>query len=277
MRGAERDRGREFDDRTDFGGGPSRGGWRDDRYQSSERRYGSQPDFGGDYRRSQESYGEPFGERGRYDYGGRPDYGSRGTSREWRGSGNWGYGESGYGARPFSDESWRSGEQDTERFTSERDWSRGGRSRGSFGSGGWSDQPSAGWSGQDYRWRAYGDRPRQSFTGRGPKDYQRSDERIREEVSDRLTDDDRIDASEISVQVRAGEVTLSGTVADREQKRRAEDLVESVSGVKETINNIRVTKGQEGQMDSVSRGQGRESVSSATASQSSKTKPGTAA
>lgn len=88
-----------------------------------------------------------------------------------------------------------------------------------------------------------------SYAGRGPKDYRRSDERIREEVSDRLTDDPRVDASEISVQVQDGLVTLTGTVTDRDQKRRAEDVAEAVGGVKDVNNSLRVERikiGQEG-------------------------------
>jgi hypothetical protein len=37
-------------------------------------------------------------------------------------------------------------------------------------------------------------------------------------------------------------VTLSGTVSEREAKRRAEDVAESILGVKEVQNNIRVKK-----------------------------------
>lgn len=83
---------------------------------------------------------------------------------------------------------------------------------------------------------------RQNYAGRGPKNYQRSDDRIREEISDRLTDDPRIDASDLVVDVSNCEVTLSGTVNDRDQKRRAEDLAESISGVKEVTNNIRLAR-----------------------------------
>jgi osmotically-inducible protein OsmY len=78
--------------------------------------------------------------------------------------------------------------------------------------------------------------------GRGPKDYQRSDERIREELCDAMTDDDSLDASEISIQVQKGEVTLTGSVSSRDQKRRAEDLAEAVSGVRDVTNNIRVAR-----------------------------------
>jgi osmotically-inducible protein OsmY len=76
--------------------------------------------------------------------------------------------------------------------------------------------------------------------GRGPKDYKRSDERIREDINDRLTDDAHLDATEISVAVKDGEVTLSGKVQQRQDKRRAEDLAERSSGVKHVQNNLRV-------------------------------------
>lgn len=79
--------------------------------------------------------------------------------------------------------------------------------------------------------------------GRGPKSYVRSDERIREDVNDRLTEDVWIDASDIDVAVANGEVTLSGTVDDRRTKRRAEDVAEDVTGVKHVQNNLRYTSG----------------------------------
>jgi hypothetical protein len=80
------------------------------------------------------------------------------------------------------------------------------------------------------------------FRGRGPKGYRRSDERIREEVCECLTADDRIDASDIDVAVRDSEVTLSGSVSSREEKRRAEDLIERISGVKDVNNSLRVER-----------------------------------
>lgn len=76
--------------------------------------------------------------------------------------------------------------------------------------------------------------------GRGPKNYTRSDDRIREDVNDRLSDDSWLDASQIEVQVKDGEVTLSGTVEGRQDKRRAEDVADRVSGVKHVQNNLRV-------------------------------------
>nr|WP_279479412.1 BON domain-containing protein [Aureimonas sp. SK2] len=78
------------------------------------------------------------------------------------------------------------------------------------------------------------------FGGRGPKGYTRSDERIHDDVNDRLTDDHYVDASDIEVTVKGREVTLSGHVPSRDQKRRAEDLAERVSGVTHVQNNLRV-------------------------------------
>lgn len=83
------------------------------------------------------------------------------------------------------------------------------------------------------------------MTGKGPKGYTRSDDRIKEDVCDCLTDDHHVDASSIEVQVRNGEVTLGGTVDSRETKRRAEDLVERASGVKHVQNNLRVQTGSD--------------------------------
>lgn len=85
-----------------------------------------------------------------------------------------------------------------------------------------------------------GDVGRGLFVGKGPKGYQRSDERILEDVSDALARNGELDASEIVVQVSAGEVTLDGTVPDRSSKRLAEDLVEDLLGVKHVHNRLRV-------------------------------------
>jgi osmotically-inducible protein OsmY len=76
--------------------------------------------------------------------------------------------------------------------------------------------------------------------GRGPKGYQRSDARILEDVNDRLTEDPHIDASEIDVTVTGREVTLAGTVSSRFEKRHAEDLADSISGVTHVQNNLRI-------------------------------------
>jgi osmotically-inducible protein OsmY len=81
--------------------------------------------------------------------------------------------------------------------------------------------------------------------GRGPKGYTRGDERILEDVCDRLTDDPRIDASDIEVQVKNGEVSLSGSVRTREEKRFSEDLIERISGVRDVSNHLKVKAADE--------------------------------
>lgn len=76
--------------------------------------------------------------------------------------------------------------------------------------------------------------------GKGPKGYTRSPERIKEDVYERLYDDSFLDASNIEIEIKKDEVVLTGTVPDRQSKRRAEDDVEAVSGVRQVENRIRV-------------------------------------
>lgn len=78
------------------------------------------------------------------------------------------------------------------------------------------------------------------FSGVAPKGYRRSDERIKEELNDALTQDPHVDASEIDVAVENGVVTLKGTVGERRMKRMAEDCAERVRGVSDVRNELRV-------------------------------------
>lgn len=109
------------------------------------------------------------------------------------------------------------------------------------------DEPAPAWHPRERGgyWRQY-EAGRGQFAGRGPRDYQRSDERIREEICDCMTDDGRLDASDISVAVSHGEVTLTGSVMSREQKRRAEDVAERISGVRDVTNQLRVSRDADG-------------------------------
>lgn len=133
-------------------------------------------------------------------------------------------------------------------------------------------------------WRQY-EAARPHFAGRGPKGYKRSDDRIRDEICDCMTDDPALDASEIVVEVMDGEVTLSGSVTSREQKRLAEDVAARISGVKDVTNQLRVTRTENGHdraADS-SRAAGARSTSSQPVNEavgkgtSSKTASGTSA
>lgn len=79
---------------------------------------------------------------------------------------------------------------------------------------------------------------------RGPKGYKRSDERIREDVSDRFAQQDELDPSDIEISVSDGEVTLSGTVNSRHEKFQAEEIADSVQGVNDVHNRLRVRREQ---------------------------------
>ncbi len=81
---------------------------------------------------------------------------------------------------------------------------------------------------------------RRSFRGHGPREPQRLDAQIREDLSEQLTWHDGIDATRLSVSVADGEVTLDGTVPDRRTKRLAEGVAYSVRGVREVHNRLRL-------------------------------------
>jgi hypothetical protein len=76
--------------------------------------------------------------------------------------------------------------------------------------------------------------------GKGPRGYRRSDEHIRVEVCERIVRAGWIDASDVEVDVRDGEVTLSGTVFGRDEKRAIQDLADEVGGVHDVHNRLRL-------------------------------------
>ena len=175
------------------------------------------------------TYGNDYSSFTSEDYGGRDFYAGRGgVAGGMRPSGSY---RPSYGVtRWFGDDYYS---RDRDRQTDYGDWRAYGEQRGFFERAG---DEIASWFGDEDAAR----RREMDHAGRGPSDYTRSDERIREDVNDRLTDDPRIDASSISVTVGNCEVTLNGTVNDRWAKRRAEDCAERVSGVKHVQNNLRV-------------------------------------
>jgi osmotically-inducible protein OsmY len=205
-------------------------------YYSGRQGYRSQGAFGSEYNtygrnqgygegyglsRSQQSRGQggsqsQFGGRGDYDsssrYGGESaGFGGRGTTGSYTDQGEM----SGYGGRELSTQQYGSSSS-----------GRYGTSPGQYGYGGYGAGSSTGTSG---------------YRGVGPKNYTRSDERITEELNERLTDDDDLDAGDITVRVSGGKVTLEGTVDQRWMKHRAEDIADSCSGVKEVDNRIQVS------------------------------------
>jgi osmotically-inducible protein OsmY len=193
----------------------------------------------------------------REDWRGRGDWGSREWShRDWRrgeARGDWDRGDRGRSSRG----EWSRGPDD-------REWSRDwglveGRGHG-LGYGGYDTMGYGAW-GRERDWdrenRGRGSGPSfrdwstGTFTGRGPRNYQRSDERIREDVCERLTQHSHLDPSDVDIRVQNGEVTLEGTVNDRWSKRTAEDLAEGVWGVNVVHNMLRIvsTEPQEARGD----------------------------
>lgn len=78
--------------------------------------------------------------------------------------------------------------------------------------------------------------------GNGPRNYKRSDERIYELVCERMSQHGWLDASDISLDVKDGEVTLTGSVSNRSAKRLAEDIADSVYGVRDVHNRLHLSQ-----------------------------------
>src|SRR5829696_2755302 len=150
---------------------------------------------------------------------------------------------------------------------------RGQRYGGQWGSqrGQWQNE--SGQGGQGGQWQnqggQWGSESGGGYAGRGPKGYRRSDERIREEISDQFMENDQLDASEIEVQVSDGVVTLTGTVEGRQAKRLAEDMAKRASGVRDVMNHLKVDN-----ESSMRGGGGAQSGTTATGSRGSRTTSG---
>jgi len=239
-------------DRTRYGRDYSRGYGRDSDY---DRMRGDQGSYGGMYNRDydynrggmgQGSYGRDYdydrmrGSQGSYsgmynrdyDYN-RGGMGQGSYGRDYDYNRNYDYNRGGMGS--YGDYGYGRGDYG---------YGRGDNSQGGYDYGRSLSQGSYGgtpvtWSYTEY-WLIPG-----PYTGRGPQGYQRSDERIREDVCERLTQHGQLDAWNIQIDVENGEVTLRGSVDQRQAKRMAEDAAESVSGVREVRNELRVKQEQE--------------------------------
>jgi hypothetical protein len=198
--------------REGFGREVWREGWRGGDWEGGP--YGGRYSGGPDYGNREPGYGGSY-------YGREPAYG-RGGYTPYYGR------ERGYGGGSFVREPY-----DRERFDRE-----------DFGAYGYGGGPSSG----GYPRSSYGvgwgrEAGRESYFGRGPRGYRRSDERIREEINDRLMWHPDIDASDIEVRVENGEVTLTGVVEDRRAKRLAADIGDEVMGVEDVHNQLKVRHG----------------------------------
>jgi osmotically-inducible protein OsmY len=79
-------------------------------------------------------------------------------------------------------------------------------------------------------------------SSRGQRARRRPDESLAREISEVLTNDPELDATEIEVQVEGGAVTLSGTVTSSDAKLLAEELAESFPGVREVHNRLTIER-----------------------------------
>jgi len=216
----ERAYGRSAEGIGDYGGygSGSRGAYSEEEraYRSdfsplSGRRY-AHPDRD-EWRDSvQERYGSPTRTRSAYGYDSGPD-------RERDGPSSFAYGRNEYGGDWSQDRY----PHDMQRYGAQGDYRRDYGAESSYG-----DDRGGQW---------------QSHRGKGPKGYQRSDERLKEVICERLSDDPRIDASEITLTVSGGTVKLTGLVDNRRDKFEVEELISQCSGVKDVDNQLRVQSG----------------------------------
>lgn len=237
--------------------------YNDNRYGYGQGSGGSASDYERRYGRSGRSthYGyaenknSGIGRRGYYEGIGN-DYGQTdfdqsrsgwGQGSDWRGSGsNQGYGGSRYGSghyergrdyhRNRGDYGSYSGGADYNRHDSDWDEDRDWWDRTT-------DEVSS-WFGDDEAKRRREMDRMMDHRGKGVKGYQRSDERIKSDIEDDLYHDSYVDPSDMVVTVRDGVVTLSGSVDSKWAKRRAEDMAETVAGVKDVTNELTVRKEQ---------------------------------
>ena len=243
----------------DFGGGR---GWQDredDRdYYRNDYRGMERDDERGWRDRTARQWAEGRDDR---DYGGR-DYGdtrSLGDSRGYNDSHNErNYDDRDWRNRDWQDRSWQSRQWQSRRDQrldlGDRNPSQGftGGYGGAFGSSYAQAGDRIDERGGDYDRGGYGgtmrrdwndDATRRSYAGRGPRNYQRSDQRIEEDVNEALMRHHDVDASDVQVRVQNAEVTLSGEVEDRRAKRLAEDIAERVMGVRDVHNELKARRG----------------------------------
>ncbi len=161
-----------------------------------------------------------------------------GSSRPYSGRGNGGAPALGSTYAPRSDDRHTGGFGNQTGFYVERDGDDDDR-RYSESDRGWMERAGdevASWFGDEEA----AARRDLDHRGRGPKGYVRSDDKMLEDVSERMFHDPLLDASNIELSIADGELTMDGSVDSRRAKRRAEDLADSVAGIGHVQNNLRV-------------------------------------
>jgi len=185
-------------------------------------------DFGRDYG---QNHGQNYGQNYGRDYGQNADYEN---SERWN--------------RPSSrSQRFQERNEPTYRSDTYRDWEGS-----SVGHADWNARGDYRSGSQDQSW-GRGSNDQQSRLNeqknRWPKSFKRNDERLKDDIHEELIRHGRIDASDIEVQVKEGEVTLTGQVTSRHDKRIAEELAEKVLGVHDVQNQLKVKQQQQQQGD----------------------------
>lgn len=275
-RGRERERSRGFD-RSGSGersgseqyGGPDESrygasgehGWRGE-HGGRQRLGGHMEDYGRerdyrDYGRAQPGGAyEHAGERGYRHGGGYGGYGEQpgeagggfGSGRSYAAEPGWGpdYGNEARGNRAYEGQGGFPGSYGAQHGGYAREgggYRHGGQ--GQYGQGFGEAGRTYGEHGSGQSRTGYGSEDRQRRQARGPKGYQRSDERLKEDICERLMAADHIDAAEVTVEVKSGKVTLEGSVPQRRMKHAIEDLVDDCIGVQDIDNKLRVAQLQQ--------------------------------
>ena len=181
---------------------------------------------GAEWRGSEPRYGEWRGSEPRYREGGWDEGGARHGRDEYSGAPR---GHDPRAARDTlegGDLGWHGGV-------------RGAEGGGGYGEGFFGTAYSL-YAGRPEHVRGGPDHGRSERIGRGPKGYRRSDERIHDEVCERIARSG-VDADDVEVKVEQGEVTLTGTVPRREDKWHLETICDSIFGVDEVHDHLRTS------------------------------------
>ncbi|MCC6907550.1 MAG: BON domain-containing protein [Phycisphaerales bacterium] len=91
------------------------------------------------------------------------------------------------------------------------------------------------------RWTQWAKRAPQHRTfGKCPRNYQRSEARVCEDIAEHIMREPSIDASDVEIDVHGREVTLRGSVPDHRMKRCIEGLAQDAVTIEHVENCLRV-------------------------------------
>ena len=126
------------------------------------------------------------------------------------------------------------------------DWQRHstGASSGARGQEGFGNPGENTWGEEQFRAERREEQGRRQ-TNSGPRRRRKPDESLRQEIQEILIADPELEATDIEVEVEGGAVTLRGVVGDSDARLLAEELVESLAGVREVHNRLRVEREEE--------------------------------